>query len=130
MKCKRKAHLRFTVFYPRLNLYQVGVTHMVLTDSQKVVLSISPVDKKGKVARVDGIPVWMSSDLLVLDVVAAPDGMSAVATSLDLGHAQVSVMADADLGEGVTLLTGVEEVDVVAGQAVALAISAGVPSEQ
>ena len=103
---------------------------MVLTDSQQVLLSIQPVDKKGKPAKVDGIPAWVSSNLDVLTLSVAPDGLSATAVALDLGHSQISVMADADLGEGVVLLTGIEEVDVVAGQAVSLAITAGVPEEQ
>ena len=103
---------------------------MVLTDTQKVILSIQPVDKKGHAAPVDGVPVWMSSDETVLMLEVSADGMSAVALAGDPGHAQVSVMADADLGEGITLLTGIEEFDVVHGQAVGLSISAGVPSEQ
>ena len=103
---------------------------MVLTDSQKVALSIQPVDKKGKPALVEGVPVWMSSDVAIVDVQPLPDGLSAFAVAQDLGHAQISVMADADLGEGTTLITGVLEIDVVAGQAVGLTINAGEPEEQ
>lgn len=126
----RKGKLLFTVFYPHLKLYLKGITHMVLTDTQKVNLSISPVDAKGKPAKIDGVPSWTSSDETILSLVPAADGLSAVAVAGDPGHAQVSVTADADLGEGVTGITGTLEVDVEAGEAVSLNITAGAPEPQ
>src|ERR1039458_919283 len=41
---------------------QNEVTKMDLRDDQKVMLSIQPLDSKGKPALVDGAPVWASSD--------------------------------------------------------------------
>ena len=46
------------------------------------------------------------------------------------GAAQVNVTADAQIGEGVTEITGVLDVEVKAGQAVALNIAAGAPEEK
>lgn len=104
---------------------------MILTDSQKVLLSIKPVDKKGNPAMVEGAPEWGTSDSAILEVEVAPDGMSAVLVAQGpLGHGQVTVVADADLGAGVVPITGILEVDIVGGQAVSLAIEAGAPEEQ
>jgi hypothetical protein len=104
---------------------------LVITDTQEVGLSISPVDKKGHPAKVDGPPVWTSSDDSIATVSAAEDGLSAVVSAnVNLGKAQINVSADADLGEGQTSITGTLEIEVVAGEAVSLAINAGTPSEQ
>ena len=104
---------------------------LVLTDIQKVSLSITPTSAAGNPAPVDGAPVWTSSDESVLTVTASADGLSAEAvTTGKLGVAQVSVSADADLGEGVTTITGVLDVEVKASEAVSLAVSAGTPTNQ
>lgn len=101
---------------------------LILTDIQKVSLSISPKSAAGNPAAVDGVPVWQVSDENVLSLQTAEDGMSAVvSTTGQLGTAQVSVSADADLGEGVQTITGVLDVEVKASAAVTLDISAGVP---
>lgn len=104
---------------------------LVLTDIQKVSLSITPTSAAGNPAPVDGAPVWTSSDESVLTVTASEDGLSAEAvTTGKLGVAQVSVSADADLGEGVTTITGVLDVEVKASEAVSLAVSAGTPTNK
>ena len=104
---------------------------MILKDNQQVSLAIQPVDAKGKPAQVDGKPAWESSDPSIVSVTPSDDGLSAVAAAgQNLGHAQISVKADADLGEGVRLITGVLEFDVVAGEAVSLSIIAGQPEDQ
>ncbi|MEI7591530.1 MAG: hypothetical protein WCJ49_09535 [Deltaproteobacteria bacterium] len=99
----------------------------LLTDVQKVALAITPVDGAGNPAPVEGV-IWSSTNPDVLAVVAAEDGLSAVATAVGpLGTAQVSVVADAQIGEGVVELTGVLDVQVVASQAVSLGVVAGIP---
>lgn len=104
---------------------------LVLTDSQEVTLTVTPVDKKGNPAVVDGVPTWGTSDDTVLTVAAAADGLTALVTATGkLGDAQINVSADADLGSGVTSLTGTLDVSVVAGQAATLGVTAGVPAEQ
>ena len=101
---------------------------LVLTDMQKVQLSIQPVDGAGNPAPVDGPPIWESSDPGVLTLEASTDGMSAIASAVGpLGAAQVKVSADADLGEGVETITGILDVQIVADKAVSLAVQAGVP---
>lgn len=88
-----------------------------------VVLSIT--DKDGKPAKVDGVPVWASSDATVIAAVAAADGMSGVVNTvapspLDAAGnpipSRITVSADADLGAGVIPITGVsEDIIVIAG---------------
>ena len=113
------------------NIIIIGdITGMILTATQEVDLAINPVDKKGNPAQVDGTPVWVSSDPAVIALVVAADGLSCVAKAGKMGHAQVSVTADADLGAGVVNISGVIEFDVAASQAVSLGIVAGTPREQ
>lgn len=100
---------------------------LTLTDIQKVSLSIAPVSAAGNPAPVENV-VWTSSNPEVLEVVASEDGLTAVASTVGpLGTAQVTVVADADLGEGVVPLTGILDVVVVGSQAVSLGVVAGTP---
>jgi hypothetical protein len=104
---------------------------MILTDTQQVVLHIAAVDKRGNSARLDGAPVWVSSDPTLLTITAEADGMSATGVAVGpLGKLTVSVTADADLGEGVRELTGVLDVEVVGAEAGSFAITADKPTEQ
>jgi hypothetical protein len=124
-------NLIFTVFYPHIQLYLKGLTTMILTDTQQVVLHIAAVDKRGNSARLDGAPVWVSSDPTLLTITAEADGMSATGVAVGpLGKLTVSVTADADLGEGVRELTGVLDVEVVGAEAGSFAITADKPTEQ
>lgn len=73
-----------------------------------VLLTIT--DAAGQPAKVDGVPVWASSDATVVTVVATADGMGAVIAAVAPGGpARVTVTADADLGPGTTTITGVSE---------------------
>ena len=100
----------------------------ILTDSQKVNISVAPKTAAGNDAVVDGAPVWTSSNPDVLTVMPSEDGFSAVVETTGLlGTAQISVVVDADTGEGVTELAGVENFEVKAGQAVSLGLAIGEP---
>ncbi len=95
------------------------MANLVMTDMQKVSLTVEFKDAAGNPASVDGVPVWASSDPSVT-VVAATDGLSAVATAAGpLGTAQISVT----LGS----LTGTLDIQIVASAAVSVAIVAGTP---
>lgn len=102
---------------------------LILTDDQQVNLTAAFTTKAGNPARVDGVPVWRSSDESVITVTAAEDGLSAVAVAVGpLGSAQVSVEADADLDEGEErLITGVLDIEVRASEAVVAVVAAGAP---
>ena len=104
---------------------------LVLTDSQFVTLNVTPVTKAGNSATIDGAPKWSVSDESVLTLEVSEDGLSCKAvTTGKLGDAQVNVVADADMGEGVVEITGVLEVSVKAGAAASVAVTAGTPEEK
>jgi hypothetical protein len=131
-------HLEQVEAKPRL-LWSVtinGVTtkdvHMlILPDDHKVGLSVQPVDAKGHPAQLEGDPTWSVADPTIATVTPVPyDGQTYRADLVpgdNLGTTQVNVSGDADLGEGVTTITGLLDVQVVAGQAVSLNIAAGTP---
>lgn len=103
---------------------------LVLTETQKCTLSIAPVTAKGTPAQVDGVPQWATANPAVAEIAPAADGMSAVVRAAGVGLTQISVTVDADLGVGVRNLSGVLDVDVRAGEAVSVGITAGTPEEQ
>jgi hypothetical protein len=102
---------------------------LILTDEQKVALAVEFKTAAGNPAKVDGVPVWSSSDESVVTVEASEDGLSAVATAVGpLGTAQISCEADADLDEGETrVITGVLDIEVRAAEAVIAVVAAGAP---
>lgn len=93
----------------------------------KVALTVSFTDADGKPARVDGTPVWASSDEAIVSVVAEADGLSATATNVSAGAAQVSVRADARFGPEVVELIGTLDVESLGPEAVTVTITAGTP---
>lgn len=104
---------------------------LILKDTQKFSAAVKYVDGKGNPAKVEGTPQWSVSDVNLLGVTPSDDGMSAeVVATGPLGSCQVSVTADADLGEGTKPIIGTLDVDIVAGEAVSAVIEAGAPAEQ
>ena len=110
---------------------------LILTDEQKVTGKAVFTDAKGKPAKVDGTPVWASSNETAASAVADPnDPFSVIVTGLDPGTdpagtvLQISCTADADLGEGTTSVVLTADVTVVAGQAVGGTINFGAPEAQ
>jgi len=101
---------------------------LILTDEQEADLSVSFVTQAGNRAKVDGTPSWRVSDPAILEIVPTQDPFSVVVRRVGpVGSAQVSVTADADLGEGVRPVAAVLDVDVIAAEAVSASISAGSP---
>lgn len=131
LRRRRANGFRFWAEIPGKPIQELTTMSLILKDDQKVKLSILPVDAKGNPAAVDGVPVWASSDDGVIAVIPSADGLSATATAVGkVGTAQVSVTADADLGDGVSNIAGVLDVTVVAGQAVSVGVTAGTPEAQ
>ena len=98
----------------------------ILKDIEKVPVSVTPVTAAGNPAKVDGNPVWYSSDESVLTVEADATGLKAYVISTGkLGTAQVNVKADADIGDGVKEIVGTLDVEVQASEAVSLGVNAG-----
>ena len=101
---------------------------LLLTDIQKAVLSVSPKSAAGNPAPVENVE-WKVSDPTIATITPDPaNPLSAVLTTTGaLGSCQVSVSADADLGEGVKTIAGTLDVEVRASEAVSLDIGAGAP---
>lgn len=103
----------------------------ILTDIQKVKLTVQPISAAGNPAPVDGVPEWSVSAPNILTLTVSDDGMSAEAiTTGVLGVCQVNVKADADLGAGVVTIAGTLDVEVIASQAASVGLAAGVPESR
>jgi hypothetical protein len=91
-----------------------------LPDDKHVFVQIAYVDAKGNPAAIDGDVTWASSDQMICNVgVMAGDSTKAdLLPGTNLGQAQITASADADLGAGTTTLLTTFDVTVVAGSAV------------
>ena len=95
-----------------------GVNLMfLLRDDQTAHINIQAVDAKGFDAQLQTV-TYSSSDESVATVT------DAVITAVKPGTATINVLADADLGDGVVQIAGTLDIQVVAGQAVTLAVTA------
>lgn len=104
---------------------------LILTDSQKVTLSVGFTNPIGNPAPVDGVPVWTVSNPDIIDLQVASDGMTAEAiTKGPLGACQITVTADADMGEDVRSITGSLDMEVRASEAVSVGLTAGTPTSR
>jgi hypothetical protein len=92
-----------------------------LPNDMVVRCQVSYVDAKGNPAQVDGEVTWDSSNQTIATVkVDSGDSSQVVVTPAgNIGQAQISATADADLGEGTTELITTMDIEVVAGSAVA-----------
>ncbi len=100
---------------------------VVLTNEQKVQVTLTPVTATGKPATLDGKPSWtVTTGDATLDV--ADDGMSAFIISPDSpGESLVNIEADADLGEGVVTIAEAVKLTVNGALATSLGAVASAP---
>jgi hypothetical protein len=96
--------------------------HMVykLPDDKDLKVGVQYVDAKGHPAEIDGDVEWTTSDDMIVNVgVQAGDSTQAlIHPGANLGQAQITATADADLGAGVTEVICTFDVEIVAGSAV------------
>ena len=138
--CRHGAEIRFVTkkklsyiigpIYEQYFSKNKEIQMLIMTDSQKVSLAISPKTKAGNAAILDGIPVWTLGCVDHFNIAASEDGLSAVISSTGkLGVCQVNVTVDVDMGEGVEAITGTLDIEVKAGKAVDLGMDVGAPVE-
>lgn len=100
---------------------------ITIDDTQKVKVTLNPVDSKGNPAKLDGAPIW-TSDGGGSAVTPAEDGLSADLISSDLPSTTVfTVTADADLGAGVVNIADQVTLIVINAMASSLGLTAGTP---
>lgn len=84
---------------------------VIFKEDELTTYSVTYTNRRGRPARVDGVPVWGSDPAGVVTVEAAADGMTAKVSGLAAGTATVSVTADVDLStdgvESLVLTDGV-----------------------
>lgn len=108
--------------------HRIGVADMafVLKDNEQTQVVADFRSAKGNPATVDGIPAWTVSDPATLSVTPAADGKSALVAAVGpAGTGQVSVSADADLGEGVKEVIGRLDIEIVGGEATVINLNPG-----
>jgi hypothetical protein len=96
-----------------------------LPSGMQVSVEVAYVDAQGHAATVDGEVTWASSADNIATVTVNPNNSmeASIAATSDLGTAQITATADADLGAGVRSLITTLDITVVAGEAVAGTIS-------
>lgn len=116
------------------NITQAGITYfdihmLALPNDHKVTASIQPIDAKGNPAAIDGLAAWTSSNpnIAALQNISADSLSADIVPATNVGSCQINVQADADLGSGITNITGILDVQVVAGQAVGFTIQTSPP---
>jgi hypothetical protein len=108
------------------NTITEGATKVKIKDNQEFDVALSFQDAAGNAASVQGAPTWTVDNTAALTVTPSDDGLSAVVSAVGpTGTGQVSVSADADLGEGTTTITGVLDVEVIAGDATLIVLNPG-----
>jgi hypothetical protein len=125
-----KGGSRMTVTYGVFSFTGSDIMYTLPVDKQ-VNMKVSYVDAAGNPAKVDGQVTWASSDDDILNVQRNEDDTTQcrVLPMGEVGQAQVTATADADLGEGVRQLICTADIEVVGGEAVAGTITpVGEPS--
>ena len=103
-----------------------------ITINQKVSGQVTAVDRKGNPAQVEaGSFVFDTSDPEVCVISQDPEDESKfTVTAVGFGVAQVTVSADADLGEGVETISAFAAVEVTAEKAVGFGFTFGEPTDK
>lgn len=100
-----------------------------LDNESKLPLTLKPLTASGHPAKVDGVPIWDSSNPQAFTVEVAEDGLSGFIVSADTGAdvqtGVLTVTADADLGEGVKPLVFTETIAVGPAEAESFGVEFG-----
>lgn len=99
-----------------------------ITTEEQVLVRIAPKTANGRPAKVDGAPVW-AVGTGEATITPSEDGLSCLIVSGENpGNSEISVSADADLGEGVEPISDLIELAVTGVKAVSLGLTAEAPT--
>lgn len=99
--------------------------NIVITNEEKILVSLAPTTAAGNPATLDGAPVWtVTEGDATLEI--GEGGLSAYVISGNPGASTITVTADADLDEDeVRELADIIAVNVVAAEAAGLGLTMG-----
>ncbi len=101
--------------------------NIVLTNEQKILVTLAPTTESGNPANLDGEPTWTVTDGDAT-VEVQPGGLSAYVVSGTPGASNIGVTADADLDAGEERMIGDGiAVTVLAAEAASLGFTVGAP---
>lgn len=94
--------------------------------AQRFTVTLTPKNRKGQPAPVDGPPTWLTSNSDVLALAPSADGLSCVISSTGMpGSASWQATADADMGSGVTPIVATGDVNVALAPATTVDATVG-----
>ena len=101
---------------------------IVITNEQKIQVTLTPVTATNKPAQLDGPAVFeVISGTATIEMIA-DNPLSAFLVSGDLpGDSEIMVSADADLGEGVETISDIIKLTVAGAKAASLGLTVGAP---
>lgn len=128
---RRKPRLLLTFYFSTFKI-KGDIMAATLTKAQQVSGQVNPVDRQGNPAPVQaGTVEFSSSDENVFVVEEDPDDETKFKViAKGVGVAQLSVKADADLGDGVTTIETFAAVEVFPEAAVGFGLTFGQPEDQ
>lgn len=117
----------FAIGAAQLKTKDKPMIEVTITNEEKVNITLNPKTVAGKVAKLDGAPVWsvVSGDSTV---VPSADGLSADLVSSDTpGDTTFLIDGDADLGKGVVDVQDTITLHVSGANAANLGVTVGTP---
>lgn len=100
---------------------------LIMQDNQQATLSVAETDARGNPVDTSGTLSWLSSDETIVTVTDNGDGTATAAAAGALGLAQIQVQDSETDGSNIA---GTLDVQIGAGPAVKVEITAGDPTDQ
>jgi hypothetical protein len=110
----------------KLLLFTEANSMVTINADKKRKFTVSPVDARGRVARIDGIPEWSVTPQGGVSLFPSADGLSCdVIWLAPLAGQVLTVKADADLGSGVKEITGTADIETLGTEAASFQMTVG-----
>lgn len=120
----------FRITYTLEGITYEGVAPNMRND-QKLTATLTPVDKDGNEAKIDGVPTWVPKDPTLITMTPDASGLNCEIAGIGpLGIAEFVASGDADLGAGVLPIFGTGSVPITAGKAVGFKLALSEPVDQ